>query len=149
MLENCFLLNMFQCRVVSKKDVSSEMLLGKIEFLRVAVPMYEDMNADELRTLTLRRPSPLKVVGSVTYENPSSEAMQLNSFSPDERTNESISQSISTLLNAGLDRRTYIRFGTQKTILDEGKSCFCRKFLGTTNQGFELVQLVYELISDS
>ena len=69
MLENSVWLNKFQCRVASKKDVSSEMLPGQIEFLTVAVPMYEGMNANELRTFTQRRPSPLKLVGSVTCEN--------------------------------------------------------------------------------
>ena len=52
---------------VSEKNVSREMLPGKIEFFMVAVPMYEDLNADEVRTLTQR--SPLELVGSVTCEN--------------------------------------------------------------------------------
>ena len=69
MLQNFFWLNVFQCLVKSENNVSREMLPGKIEFFKVAVPMYEDLNADEVRTLTQRRPSPLEFVGSVTCEN--------------------------------------------------------------------------------
>ena len=109
-----------------KNDVSREMLPGKIEFLRVAVRRTEDMSDDELRPLTPRRPSSLKLVNSVICENVWSDIMQLNSFSTDERT---ISQSISLWLNVGLDRRTYISLGTKRKQFLMRKKAVCAESL--------------------